>query len=114
MDRTREDLLWSRLCKEAIGYFVGTGITSKATCRGCSKTFPQNEPRVMTNVLLGGLYPSKITVSFCFSQKCIKDGIKRYSPKVITVKLTYLINSPDQDASTSFWRESLDGRQVQR
>jgi hypothetical protein len=78
----RDDLRWGTVCKEAIGYYLGRGSSSRATCRGCAKVLAQNEVRVKTKLLIGGVLPKQAEVSFCVSSSCILRGIAKYSPEV--------------------------------
>jgi hypothetical protein len=79
---TRPDVLWPQVCKESVGYFVGRGITSYSTCRGCRRIFTQNELRVKTKLVLEVPEHRVADVSFCASLACITKGSKKYSAKV--------------------------------
>jgi hypothetical protein len=90
--RTKDDLTWEQLGKETVGYFVGKGQSAKATCRGCQRAFSKDELRVKTRLEMGGLYPKIAYISFCFSSKCINDGIKRYSnTKVCSIDMIEIV-----------------------
>jgi hypothetical protein len=85
LDRNRDDLTWSQVCKESIGYYVGKGMSSTARCRGCLKQFPQNEVRIKTKVRIGNPQtrtPITAEISICLSASCLNNTLRRYSKEV--------------------------------
>jgi hypothetical protein len=78
--RIRNDAKWSEICKQSIGFYVGKGVSSRASCRGCLKIFHKDELRVKTKLLLKGMITHYLTeVSFCPSFYCLSIGTSKYN-----------------------------------
>jgi hypothetical protein len=84
IDRIGSEMPWSKICKETIGFYVGRGKSSKATCRGCRRTFDKDEVRVKTELLVASPDTRLAEISFCFSEECIQTGLRRYESNVST------------------------------
>jgi hypothetical protein len=78
----RKDLSWSEICKRSLGFFVGRGLSSRATCRGCRKQFEKDELRVKSKLTIVGVNPQVVDISFCFSTACITRAVKKYGSMV--------------------------------
>ncbi len=69
----RADMTWSHLCKDTYPYYVGTGLSSRATCRSCGYQYDKSMLRVRTTLLRklpsGSIRPCEINL--CINWACM-------------------------------------------
>jgi hypothetical protein len=70
------------VCKNDVGYYVGRGVSNRATCRGCFKAFQKEEIRLKSVARLGSEYPLLAEVSFCIDSECVTKAVNRYAEEV--------------------------------
>ncbi len=70
--KIRSDMNWTSLLRRTYPYYVGSGLSSRATCRSCGYQFAKEETRVRTTLLRkmsAVIRPCEINL--CINLQCI-------------------------------------------
>ncbi len=102
--RVRSDITWEMLLRDKFPYYVGSGKSSMAKCRGCGYKFTKEELRIQfeINRKLGQCVMPSCEVNVCMKWSCIQNAYRRRFRFKPLVRWTLLLTS--FSASTFQWR----------